>query len=121
MVKEEHRVRIYTTFDNRIGKKQKEIQLSQCGNEHKKSERETVIKRRRSEEEVKEMKRTAVPAGAGDERSAERFREEKSPTTLLLAGRRKRHLSLFFFVCVPLHLQRARERKEKLIRAFFCD
>ena len=40
------------------------------------------------------MKRTAVPAGAGDERSAERFREEKSPT-LLAPGRR--HLFRLFF------------------------
>ena len=42
-------------------------------------------------------KRTVVPAGAGDERSAERFREEKSPT--LLAGRRHIFLSLFFLCC----------------------
>ena len=49
------------------------------------------------------MKRTVVPAGAGDERSAERFREEKSPTTLL-AGRRHVCISFafFFYFVLPL-------------------
>ena len=86
-------------FDNRIGKTKKRFNCRRGGKQSTKArERETV--ETTTIQGSKTMIRTVVPAGAGDERSAERFREEKSPT--LLAGRRRTH---FFAAFVPLEIR----------------
>jgi len=56
------------------------------------------------------VKRTVVPAGAGDERSAERFREP----TLLAPGRRRHQILSQFFVCA------GRFEREKKFSCALC-